>query len=178
MKNVLIPLADGFEEIEAATCIDVLRRAGLTVITAGMPGTMVKGSRGVKMMADRKMDDVNVKQFDVLVLVGGDPGFRNLGRSQRLLKAIREFGNSDKLVAAICAAPSILARVGLLEKRMATIYPGMEKEIPRPRGNRVVVDGNVITSQAPGTAMEFSLTIVENLLGAAKANELRSELVC
>ena len=178
MKNILIPLADGFEEIEAATCINVFRRAGLSVITAGMPGTMVKGSRGVKMMADRRMDDVNMNQFDVLVLVGGDPGFRNLGRSQKILKAVRDFGMSNKLIGAICAAPVILARVGLIEKKLATVYPGMEREIPRPRGGRVIVDGNVITSQAPGTAMEFALKIVETLLGAEKANELRSELVC
>jgi len=178
MKNVLIPLADGFEEIEAATCIDVLRRAGLSVVTAGIPGTIVKGSRGLKIMTDRKLEDVNINQFDVLVLVGGDPGFRNLGRSQKVLRAVREFSAGNKLIAAICAAPSILARAGILENKTATIYPGMERELSRPRGGRVVADGNVITSQAPGTAMEFALKIVENLLGAEKAIELRGELVC
>lgn len=178
MKNILLPLVDGFEEIEAVTCIDVLRRAGLSVVTAGIPGTMVKGSRGVKLTTDRKLEDVNMNQFDGLILVGGDPGYRNLARSQKVLRAVRDFGTGGKLLAAICAAPAILARAGLLENKLATIYPGMEREIPRPRGGRVIVDGNVITSQAPGTAMEFSLKIVETLLGAEKANELRGELVC
>ena len=178
MKDVLVPLAEGFEEIEIATVVDVLRRAGLTVITAGLPSTIVKGSRGVKMMADRKFEDVNPNQFDAVVLVGGDPGYRNLNKSQRIHKIVRDFNNQGKLIAAICAAPTILAEAGLLHEKLATVYPGLEKKIPRPRDKKVLVDGNILTSKAPGTAMEFSLKIVEILLGREKVLELRRDLIC
>ena len=178
MKDVLVPLADGFEEIEAATVVDVLRRAGLTVITAGMPSTIVQGSRGMKMMTDRKFEDVNHNQFDALVLIGGDPGYRNLNRSQKVHKVIRDFNTQGKLIAAICAAPTILADAGMLDERVATVYPGMEKKIPKPRDKKVLLDGNILTSKAPGTAMEFSLKIVEILIGPETVLELRRDLVC
>jgi 4-methyl-5(b-hydroxyethyl)-thiazole monophosphate biosynthesis len=178
MKKVLIPLADGFEEIEAVTCIDVLRRAGLEVTTAGLPGTLIKGSRNVRITADKKLDETEPEEFDALVLVGGDPGFRNLGNSQKVLDTVKDFEAKGKLVAAICAAPTILAKAGILEERNATIYPGMERELPRPREGRVIEDRNVITSQAPGTAMEFSLKIVEALAGADKADDVKRGMVC
>ena len=175
--KVLIPLADGFEEIEASTSIDVLRRAGLDVVTAGLPGTWVTGSRNVKVMADRKMEDVNPDEFDALVLVGGHPGYLNLGRSQAVLRAVQGFDRAGKTIGAICAAPSVLNKAGIMDSRKATIYPGMEREIPMPRPGRVVVDGHVITSQAPGTAMEFALKLVEVLEGESKAAKLRKDLV-
>ncbi len=177
MANVLVPLAEGFEEIEAVSVIDVLRRAGANVVVAGLPGTIIKGSRGLNVIADTKLEDVDTKKFDAIVLPGGDPGYKNLGRSQKLLLAIQDFESEGKLVAAICAAPVVLAKTGILDNRKASIHPGMEKEITFPRPDRVTIDNKVITSQGPGTAIEFSLRIVEELFGRAKSEELKKKLV-
>ncbi len=176
--NVIIPLADGFEEIEAMSTIDVLRRAGLSVTTVGIPATIVKGSKGTQTIADKKISEVDLDSFDALVLVGGYPGYVNLGKSNQVLEAVKSFNEKEKTIAAICAAPSILAKAGILENRKATIYPGMEKEIPRPRGERVVEDGHIITSQGPGTAIEFALKIVEKLSGSGASEKLKRDLVC
>ena len=122
--------------------------------------------------------DVDAEEFDVLLLVGGIPGYQNLGNSGKVLSIIKDFNSKNKTIAAICMAPSILAKAGIIDEKKATIYPGSERDVPRPRGGRVVVDGNVITSQAPGTAMEFSLKIVEVLGGREKAEKLKRDLVC
>lgn len=176
MKKVILPLADGFEEIEAITVIDVLRRAGVEIVSAGLPGTMVTGFRHVKITADKKLEDTDPEEFDAVVLVGG-AGYKALGKSQAVLDMIKDFNSKGKLVAAICAAPTILAEAGLLEDKLATVFPGMERQIPKPRGERVVLDGNILTSQAPGTAMEFALKIVEILLGPEEASRLKGDLV-
>jgi len=178
MKRVLIPLAEGFEEIEATVCANILRRAGIEVVLAGIPGTMIKGARKIQLIADRKLEDVNPEEFDAIVLVGGDPGYKNLGKTGKVMDAVRDFESKGKLVAAICAAPALLSKLGLLEDRVSTIYPGMERELPKPRGHRVVHDRNIITSQAPGTAVEFALMIVEALSGEHKAMEVRRDIVC
>lgn len=175
--KVLVPLVNGFEEIEAITIIDVLRRASIDVVTAGIPGTMIKGGKGVQIIADQKLDNINPYDFDAIILPGG-PGYENLGQSEKVLTIIKEFEGKGKLVGAICAAPSVLAKTGILQNRKATIYPGMEKELPKYRDGKVVEDNNVITSQGPGTAMEFSLKIVEHLKGATEAGNLRRSLVC
>jgi 4-methyl-5(b-hydroxyethyl)-thiazole monophosphate biosynthesis len=177
MPKILMPIAEGFEEIETITVIDVLRRAGITVVTAGLQGSMPKSARGVQIMTDKKFSDIKPEEFDGIVLHGGDPGWRNLGNSQRLLNIIKEFDSKGKIVAAICAAPAILAKAGILEEKRATIYPGMERELPRPRDAKVVVDGNVITAQGPGAAMEFALRIVAELVGEDKARRLKTDLV-
>ncbi len=178
MKRVLVPLAEGFDEIEAMTVIDVLRRAGLDVVVAGLPGTMIKGRSGVKIMTDTRIDEVDHKEFDCLVLPGGNPGYINLGKSKKVAEIINDFDNQKKPIAAICGAPSILAKHGVLDDRRATIYPGMEREIPRPRNANVVTDGHIITSQGPGTAMEFALEIVKMLSGNSKVQEVKRDLVC
>lgn len=175
--EILLPLAEGFEEIEAVTVIDVLSRAGMHVLTAGLPGSQVKGSRGLVVMTDKRLDQVDPQGFDALILVGGNPGYINLGRSQKILQMVVKFNLDKKLIGAICAAPSILAKAGILEDRAATIYPGMERDIPRPKGKSVVQDGNIITSQGPGTAMEFALKIVETIQGKNKMKELKEQLV-
>jgi len=176
--NVIIPLADGFEEIEAMSTIDVLRRADINVVTAGIPSSIVKGSRGTQTITDRKFSEVDPEDFDALILVGGHPGYITLGKSSRIIDAVKSFNEKEKTIAAICAAPSILAKAGILEERKATIYPGMEKDIPRPRGDRVVQDGHIITSQGPGTAIEFALKIVEVLAGSGVSEKIKRDLVC
>jgi 4-methyl-5(b-hydroxyethyl)-thiazole monophosphate biosynthesis len=176
--NVLVPLAEGFEEIEAMTVVDVLRRAGIKVTTAGIPGTMISGSHGVRVMADVKLDSAVEKDFDALVLVGGSPGYTNLSKSGRLMKLVGNFHRDRKLVAAICGAPTVLAEAGILANVKATVYPGLEKYIPKPRNERTIIDGNIITSQGPATAMEFSLAIVEHLAGKDAVKNVRQQLVC
>jgi 4-methyl-5(b-hydroxyethyl)-thiazole monophosphate biosynthesis len=177
MTEFVMPIADGFEEIEATTTIDILRRGGINVTTAGLQGTIVRGARGVKLITDIKMDDVNFDKFDGMILVGGDPGWRNLSLSKKIMDAIQKYHGSRKTLAAICAAPCILAKAGVLADRKATVYPGMERDIPRPRNDRVLVDGHIITSQGPGTAVDFALKIVEMAAGKDKASKVKREIV-
>src|SRR3990170_644591 len=155
--KIMVTLAEGFEEIEALTVVDVLRRAGMNVDTVGVMGSVISGAHDVKVMTDKKLLDINSDEYDGIVLPGGSPGYLNLGKSSKIIEILKKFDSAGKLIAAICGAPSVLAKAGILEGKKATIFPGMEKELPHPRGERVVVDGNVITSQAAGTAMEFSL---------------------
>ncbi len=177
MKRVLVPVAEGFEEMELTSVVDILRRAELEVVTAGMPSTNLSGSRGMRMAADTKFDDTKTEEYDCIVLVGGNPGYQNLSKSNKLMDTIKSFDQEGKLIAAICAAPSILAKAGIMDDRRATIYPGMERYIPRPRGGRLVVDDHIVTSQGPGTAIEFSLKLVELLVGPETSRELARELV-
>jgi 4-methyl-5(b-hydroxyethyl)-thiazole monophosphate biosynthesis len=175
--KVLIPIADGFEEIEVTTTVDILRRADIDAVTAGIPGKMLKGARGMTILADTKLEDVNADEFDAIALPGG-PGHTKLAKSGKVIETLHSFNEKKKLIAAICASPSILAKEGILGDRRATIYPGMEKQLQRPRDERVVVDENIITSQGPGTTVEFALKIVETLAGRDKANDVRREIVC
>jgi len=175
--KILFPLADGFEEIEATTIIDILRRAGLKVVTAGLTNSTVKGSRGVKIIADELLDDINPEEFSAIVLPGGYPGYVNLSESEKVLEIVKEFNSRNKMVAAICGAPTVLAKAGILNNRNATVYPGLEKELPNPMHQKVVVDGNIITSQGPATAMEFALKLVEILSGENKAQEISEQLL-
>jgi 4-methyl-5(b-hydroxyethyl)-thiazole monophosphate biosynthesis len=177
MVEFLMPLADGFEEIEATTTIDVLRRGGINVTTAGLQGTIVRGARGVKLIADMKMDDVNFDKYDGMILVGGDPGWKNLSMSKRIMDAVRKYHGSKKTLAAICAAPCILAKAGVLADKRATVYPGLERDIPRPRSDKVVADGHIITSQGPGTAVDFALKIVEMVEGKERVAKVRKDIV-
>lgn len=177
MKRVLIPLAEGFEEIEALAVANILRRAELEVVLVGLPGSIVKGRSEIKVISDKKIEDIEPKEFDAVVLPGGNPGYVNLGRSQKILDMLVDFNNQEKLIAAICASPTILSKLGILDNRKATIYPGMEREIPRPRSEKVVVDGHIITSEGPGTAIDFALEIIKNLSGKDKADEVKKELV-
>ena len=177
MKNALVPLANGFEEIEAMTVIDILRRAGIDVVIAGIPGKIVRGSHAVIISTDTKIDDVENDIFDAIILPGGNPGYKNLSKSNIVLKQIVKHNDNKRLVAAICASPLVLAQAGVLYDKIATVYPGMERDIPKPRNGSVIKDGNIITAQGPGVALNFALAIVEYLLGKAKIGELRKTLV-
>ena len=174
--KVMIPLADGFEEIEAFTIIDVLRRAKLDVEIVGVIGSMIKGSNGVRVMTDKRLMEVNTDKYDAIVLPGG-PGYQTLARTKIIIDTLKNFDAKKKTIGAICASPLILAQAGLLDEKRATIYPGMEKNLSYPRGNRVVVDENIITSQAPGTAMEFALALVKKICGDSEVQRLKRELV-
>ena len=175
--KVMVPLANGFEEIEALTIIDVLRRAGIQTDTIGVIGSFIESKHGIRVMVDKRLNEVNEDNYDAIILPGGSPGYENLRKSKRVIEILKKFNSQNKLIGAICGAPLILAREGLLDNKKATIYPGMERELPHPRDEPVIVDGNIVTSQGPGTAMKFALTLVKLLKGEKDAERLKRELV-
>ena len=175
--RLFIPIAEGFEDIEASSIIDVLRRASISVDTVGVSGTVVTSGSGVKVMVDRKMLEVRAEDYDGIVIPGGRKAVDILQRTNSLHEIIKKLDEKGKLIAAICAAPTIISKLGILEDRKATIYPGLERELSKPRDDKVVVDKNIITSQGPGTAIEFALKIVEFLKGEAKARQIRTDLI-
>ena len=183
-KRILVPLADGFEEIEAIAIIDTLRRAGLEVVTAALKGgsspLVVHGAHGVQVVADAELGKLDGKSFHMLVLPGGMPGTKHLSEDPRVIALVRSMHAAGKHVAAICAAPTVLAQAGILKGLPATCYPGFQDQLGGARSEpdqRVVRAGKVLTSQGPGTAIEFALEIVRELLGAARAAELESAMI-
>jgi protein deglycase len=178
--RVLVPLADGFEEIEAVTIVDTLRRAGIAVTTAGLRSTSVDGAHGISVKADVTFEQVDAANFDMLVLPGGMPGTTNLAEDPRVLAFTRTMHEQGKRLSAICAAPMVLAKAGVLGKTPVTCYPGVESKLGDATFRadlRVVKSGRVITSRGPGTALEFSLAIVEELCGAERARELGRAMI-
>jgi len=175
--KVVVPLAEGFEEIEFSTIVDVLRRAGIEVSVAGLKEGSINGAHGIRVTPDTSIDRVSADDFDVIILPGGYPGFVNLGKSDKVLTLVKGMYGKGKYVTAICGAPSVLAKAGVLQGRRATIFPGMEETLTGAQvsGERVVVDGKIITSQGPGTAMEFAIKLVEVLVGRAKAEAVARE---
>lgn len=179
MKKVMIPLGEGFEEIEAITNIDVFRRAGLEVVTAGLGKREVEGDHGIKIEADLLLKDVDINELDAIVLPGGMPGAENLRNNDKLVWLISELDQREGLVAAICAAPMVLDKGGVIEGKNATSYPGFARKMPSCNytEERVVRDGNVITGRGPGVAMEFALEVVRYLVGHEKVDELKDEML-
>lgn len=177
--RVLIPLADGVEELEAVTVIDVLRRGGVEVTSAALGKTLpVKGSRGVVVLADAVWDALDTAAFDALVLPGGGKGTEALLADTRVIEAVQAFDGEGKYVAALCAAPTVLAAAGILEDRKATCYPTCAEELGRSYDNApVIADGNVITSQGPGTAMLFALVLVQHFAGDEAARRVADGLL-
>jgi 4-methyl-5(b-hydroxyethyl)-thiazole monophosphate biosynthesis len=184
MASVSILLAPGFEEIEAITIIDVLRRAEVQVTTLSAGGTgpgglEVKGSHGVVVKADRTLDAGAAESWDMVILPGGLPGATNLRDNPGVQALIRRQAQGGGKLGAICAAPIALGAAGVLEGKKATSYPGFEKELRGAKvvTERVVRDGNVITSRGPGTAMEFALEIAADLKGKPVAEKLRAGML-
>lgn len=169
--RILVPLANGFEEIEAINVIDILRRGEVDVVTAGLKEGLVEGSHKIKVLPDTTLDKIDYRDFDGLVLPGGAPGFINLGNDERILNMIRKMDKAGKIVAAICAAPSVLIKAGVLQGRKATVSPSGKAQVEACASfseKRVEVDGNLVTSRSPGTALEFALKLVELLAGKEK----------
>ena len=177
MVQALVVLAEGFEEIEATTIVDVLRRARIEVTTASLGATLVQGSHGISIMADAKLDSLRAQSFDAVVLPGGLPGSTSLRDDQRVHELVKVHVEQGRLVGAICAAPIALEAAGVLKGRRATSYPGHELPSARYVDDRVVEDGNVVTSRGPGTAFAFALHLVERLVGADVADRLRSGML-
>ncbi len=181
MARVLVPLAEGCEELEAVTIIDLLRRAGIEVVTAGLQPGIVKASRGTQLVPDEALDTVLRDDFDMIVLPGGMPGAQHLMEDPRIIALLKKMAEQGKYTAAICAAPMALAEAGLLAGKRATSYPGFLDKIEVPGmaylKDAVVTDGKILTSRGPGTAMDFALALIEALAGKAKRDEVEAGLV-
>jgi 4-methyl-5(b-hydroxyethyl)-thiazole monophosphate biosynthesis len=175
-KTALVLLADGFEEVEAVTPVDFLRRAGVDAVTVAVgKDRTVAGARGIPVVADRVIADVGGLAYDAVVLPGGMGGSTNLAASDAVDTLVREVAANGKLVAAICAAPAVvLAPKGILAGKKFTCFPGMEKEVSGAvwAEEKVVVDGSLITSRGAGTAALFALAVIEYLLGRETAEKI------
>ena len=179
MTSVLVPLANGSEELEAVTVLNILRRAGIETVSASLDGQPIRGARGTVIIPDTSLDEALQRRFDMVVLPGGQPGTNNLKADARIIKLLQRMAANDCFVCAICAAPSVLATAGLLDGKHATSFPGSLEAFPSVlrQPQAVVEDGKLITSRGPGTAMDFALTLVERLAGKAKRNEVEAGLV-
>lgn len=180
MKKANVYLAEGFEEIEALTVVDVLRRAGVEVNTVSISSAKeVRGAHQISVIADKTFDEINNQEADLLVLPGGMPGTVNLEKHEGLRALIKEFYHDEKLIGAICAAPSILGKMELLESSMATCYPGFEKELKGAihSEDAVIRHKNIITSRGPGTAILFALELAGILVGKEQAEILKDQMI-
>jgi 4-methyl-5(b-hydroxyethyl)-thiazole monophosphate biosynthesis len=177
MSKVLVILADGFEEIEAVTIIDVLRRADIQVIAASLGEQIVRGAHDLSLTADCLLDDVSSEGFDAVILPGGMPGSRNLRDDPRVMAHLRRQVENDRYLGAICAAPIALEAAGVLKGKRATSYPGHDLPSARYCEDRVVTDGKLVTSRGPGTALEFALEWVRLLAGTQMADQLRTGMI-
>ena len=175
-KKAVILLATGFEEIEAVTVVDVLRRAGIDIISAGLDSTSITGSHGIAVAAEKKISGLK-PDFDAVIIPGGMPGAMHLHNSTEVNDFIKIMNSKGALIAGICAAPSVvMAPIGLLDNKNATCYPGDQIDFGKStkyKDKAVVVDGNIITSQGPGTSMKFAFAIVEKLIGGETVKKLK-----
>ena len=172
-------LANGFEEIEALTPVDILKRAGLNVVTCGISGLVITGSHGIKVQADLLPEGIDINKVDMLILPGGMPGATNIDSHPFTDVLIDAVIKKDGRIAAICAAPLVLGRRGLLVGKRATCYPGFEAELEGAdvTGDGVVTDGNITTAKGMGVALEFSKELVRLVLGEAKAKEISAAIM-
>jgi protein deglycase len=181
MASVLIPLAPGCEELEAITLIDLLRRAQIEVISAGLSPGPVTCSRGTVVVPDMNLDEALKRDYDMVVLPGGQPGATNLEKDPRIIQLLQAMARAHKYTAAICAAPKVLAVAGLLKGKHATAYPGTLENADRTdlhiEQDSVVTDGKILTSRGPGTAMDFALELIKVLVGQKKRDEVEAGLV-
>jgi len=181
MPRVLVPLAAGCEELEAVTIVDLLRRAGIEVVTAGLQAGPIAASRGVVLVPDMPLDEALKQDFDGVVLPGGQPGATNLEQDTRVRGLLQRMANDGRTVAAICAAPKVLAAAGLLDGKRATCYRGAIEPAQFPKvkleSRAVVADGNIVTSRGPGTAMDFALELVRMLVGREARDRVEAGLL-
>ncbi len=177
---VYVFLAQGFEEIEAISVIDILRRADVTVQTVSISNSKeVEAAHGITILADITLDEVDIELADMIFLPGGMPGSRNLAKSDRLLEIIKQAYDSEKYVTAICAAPTVLAKAGILKGKKAICYPGFEAELTDAviHDDLVVRDGKILTSKGPGTAMLFAYALVDILKGNLESDALQEAMI-
>jgi len=178
MKKALVILTNGVEEVEAISVIDLLRRAGIDVTTSSISGEQVTGSHNITIQADTQIDDIKGLDFDIVILPGG-PGTKNLRESDKVIKLVQNQHARGKYIAAICAAPTVLNMAGILSGKSITSYPSEEKTFTDSSYfyKNVVVDGNIITSRAAGTALDFAIKLIEILSGKKKADEVAEKIL-
>lgn len=180
MPRACVFFADGFEEIEGLTVVDMLRRAGVSVSAVSIMGRLeVTGAHDIKIAADTLYEDEDFKDTDMLVLPGGMPGTTNLGNFRPLCELLMDFNSRGKYIAAICAAPSILGLLGILKGKRATCFPGFENQMTGTElsKDRCVICDNIITSRGPGTAIDFAGELIALLQSREKAEALKEEIV-
>ena len=180
MAKTAIFLAEGFEEIEALTVVDLLRRAGIEITTASITGNkQVTGSHNITVEADALFEDINFAETDMIILPGGMPGTNNLDACESLKAQIKAFADAGKKLAAICAAPRVFGKMGILAGKKATCYPGNEEFLQGadPQTTEVVKDGNFITSRGMGTAIPFGLAIIEEFQGKEAADDMAKKII-
>ncbi len=174
-KKAIVILADGFEEIEAITVIDILRRAGIEVTACGLDSKTITGSKGIVIDSDKILERDDI-EYDACILPGGMPGSENLAKSEKVKKILLEMNSQNKIIGAICAAPAIvLAPLGILDDKSATCYPGMEEAFADStdfKADDIVIDGNIITSRGPATALKFAIALVDKLCGQTIARKI------
>lgn len=177
---VYVILGNGFEEMEAIAPVDILRRGGVQVQTAGIGGTSIRGAHGITVEADTTVEELCFRGMEMIVLPGGMGGVHSILGSEAALSAVQKAWNGGRFVAAICAAPTVLATLGITDGKEATCYPGMENEMGSARmtGLPVVRDGNLICGQAAGAAVPFGLALLAALKGEEAAEKVRQALVC
>jgi len=175
--EIIVPLAEGFEEIEAVSIIDTLRRGGINVITASLHDRVVTGSHKIPVTADISLGGEDI--FDGIVLPGGMRGSANLKKDQRIIRIVKEIYSHGGITAAICAAPTVLAEAGILDGKKFTCYPGYEDEIKKGShiSEPVVTDGNIITGKGAACAIPFALKIVEFLKGKEVSDKLKEQMM-
>lgn len=180
MKKVCVILADGFEEVEALTAVDLLRRAKIYVDTVSITEDYtVHGAHGINVQTEDLFEEVDFAESDMIVLPGGLPGVTNLNEHEGVRRIVREFYDAGKSIGAICAAPRVLGDLGILEGKRVSCYPSVEKDIQGAvmTGAPVTVDGNLITSRGVGTAIDFALKLIEILVDKEKAEEIADSIV-
>ncbi|BBF44346.1 DJ-1/YajL/PfpI superfamily protein [Lachnospiraceae bacterium KM106-2] len=180
MSKVFVFLADGFEEIEGLTVVDLLRRAEIDVTMISVTDTIeVMGAHGIVVTADKIYEEVHMDEADMLVLPGGMPGTKTLGKHEPLVTKLKEFEKQGKWIAAICAAPSVLGMNGILQGRKATCYPGFEDKLQGAEvvKDKVVIDNHVITSRGLGTAIEFASEIIAQFKGQETARKIKEDII-
>lgn len=181
MKKVLVPLAQGCEELEAVTIMDLLTRAGVEVISAGLDEKPVTCSRNTVIIPTTSVDKIIDEDFDLIVLPGGLPGADYLRDDDRIIKLIQKQNAANKPVGAICAAPKVLAKAGVLDNKKATSFPDIMTELNLPNttitDTAIEIDGNIATSRGPGTAMDFALALIKLLLGEEAAKKVHEQMV-
>ena len=178
--RALVPLAKGFEEIEATAIVDVLRRGGVEVVLAGLEAGPVQGAHGIALATDAELGDLDPLDFDLIALPGGMPGTTHLMQDERVLDAVRRLHEKGRITAAVCAAPMVLERAGILDGVPVTSHPSVRSDLGSAvvrDAPRVIRSGAIVTSQGPGTAIEFALELVRELCGAERAAQLAQAML-
>ena len=171
--KALFVVGDGFEDLELFTVTSILRRANVPVTIASLSAITITSTSAVKITADKRLSEIATSEYNLLLL----PTFEGMENSQKLVNLIQEFDKENKIIIAMSRAPLLLSKAGILENKIATIYPGLESKIPRPRDARIVIDKNIVTSRSPSDAQELALKLVEILQGRVAAKKIREKII-